>query len=999
MVNETSEENLLEFSKKVLDAAFGLCENNNIEVTPSTAEEPAKDKNVQASTIIPLPLTVESKIKPRSEKKKVKINIPSFQGQPVNDHKERTSSDSATSIKAKTSNNSDDMSDTSTNLNFKEDTTETSLRSPGLMEMRLKRKSIMGSEEEDPNFPLNSDELHIETDNPSHLFWVPAHLHPEIAPNEFRKWLKYHSKDEINSGLASLRRRKSTLSKQYIPSEVEDDEETTDNKEESKKKSNGFDWESFGESDGIVNHSSESTKLNILRRSLSLNLPPFIGGTISNPNDPNIFDRHSSPDVDSKILVPRMAPALKRTARTKIRRNSVAGEQNPRRFSAHRRTRSTHISSDKGKRDEDKIIPKKRSESALSVPFILPQVETEKVDMNFINNVIVDEPEEISKNVELDCIDVKDGMGPIRIVLEDNGPEVNVTPPQRKSSFSSDADPSFNKLKVEPSHDKSNLLQVDTSIQSGTALTPPASPTSPASPTTAQSSTKRASAWSWLWSGGSEEKLKEKEKDGEKDKEEKKEKESKPKKKEKEKDGEKDKEEKKEKESKPKKKEKEKDGDKDKEEKKEKESKPKKKEKEKDGDKDKEEKKEKESKLKKKEKEKDGDKDKEEKKEKESKPKKKEKEKEGEKDEEKKEKESKLKKNKSDKSDKVEKSEKSEKSDKNEKENNDSAVKEKDKEKSQKISLSSIFSWPSQNKGKSTEDSSTTTNPTTPLPQPTTPNKKTKYTNYNRLPIHVERAIYRLSHIKLANPRRPLHEQVLISNMMFWYLSLINKQQVEYGGSSNPNAEMAVQIVKSKVGKEKGGRKRRKGEKKSGLTRKGAGSSAEIAYKAPQYDMNQIPQQYLSNEYEEITAEDYSDNDYQSEEEIKAHSYQYYNDEYLSDGTDGGYLDETNGRIESSHGGDLLNSSAEFDDKLGESSSGDKNIKNYVRSSPNGRSKSPTGKRPSPNGRSTSPTSKNRNSVSSNVQRKSVPPSSTRKPANVSRNRASIRKYFKSSFS
>ncbi|EKM81864.1 hypothetical protein AGABI1DRAFT_126221 [Agaricus bisporus var. burnettii JB137-S8] len=48
---------------------------------------------------------------------------------------------------------------------------------------------------------------------------------------------------------------------------------------------------------------------------------------------------------------------------------------------------------------------------------------------------------------------------------------------------------------------------------------------------------------------------------------------------------------------------------------------------------------------------------------------------------------------------------------------------------------------------------------------------------YARYPIHVERAIYRLSHIKLANPRRPLYEQVLISNLMFWYLGVINKPQ------------------------------------------------------------------------------------------------------------------------------------------------------------------------------------------------------------------------------
>jgi hypothetical protein len=59
--------------------------------------------------------------------------------------------------------------------------------------------------------------------------------------------------------------------------------------------------------------------------------------------------------------------------------------------------------------------------------------------------------------------------------------------------------------------------------------------------------------------------------------------------------------------------------------------------------------------------------------------------------------------------------------------------------------------------------------PRIPPPPPTAsgvllPNGK--YANFYRLPIHVERAVYRLSHIKLANPRRPLYEQVLISNLM-----------------------------------------------------------------------------------------------------------------------------------------------------------------------------------------------------------------------------------------
>lgn len=59
---------------------------------------------------------------------------------------------------------------------------------------------------------------------------------------------------------------------------------------------------------------------------------------------------------------------------------------------------------------------------------------------------------------------------------------------------------------------------------------------------------------------------------------------------------------------------------------------------------------------------------------------------------------------------------------------------------------------------------------------------------YARYPIHVERAIYRLSHIKLANPRRPLYEQVLISNLMFWYLGVINKAQNSTSPQAQPNS-------------------------------------------------------------------------------------------------------------------------------------------------------------------------------------------------------------------
>lgn len=53
--------------------------------------------------------------------------------------------------------------------------------------------------------------------------------------------------------------------------------------------------------------------------------------------------------------------------------------------------------------------------------------------------------------------------------------------------------------------------------------------------------------------------------------------------------------------------------------------------------------------------------------------------------------------------------------------------------------------------------------------------KQVNQFNRMRLPIHTERAMYRLSHMKLTDPRRPLHDQVTISNLMFWYLSVVSQ--------------------------------------------------------------------------------------------------------------------------------------------------------------------------------------------------------------------------------
>ncbi|KAK4232637.1 hypothetical protein QBC38DRAFT_439105 [Podospora fimiseda] len=62
--------------------------------------------------------------------------------------------------------------------------------------------------------------------------------------------------------------------------------------------------------------------------------------------------------------------------------------------------------------------------------------------------------------------------------------------------------------------------------------------------------------------------------------------------------------------------------------------------------------------------------------------------------------------------------------------------------------------------------------PLTPEP-PQRPLRPDQDYHWTRFPIIEERAIYRMAHIKLANPRRPLHSQVLLSNFMYSYLAKV----------------------------------------------------------------------------------------------------------------------------------------------------------------------------------------------------------------------------------
>ncbi|KAI1380297.1 hypothetical protein F4677DRAFT_406364 [Hypoxylon crocopeplum] len=60
-----------------------------------------------------------------------------------------------------------------------------------------------------------------------------------------------------------------------------------------------------------------------------------------------------------------------------------------------------------------------------------------------------------------------------------------------------------------------------------------------------------------------------------------------------------------------------------------------------------------------------------------------------------------------------------------------------------------------------------------PEPAPYHPLRADVDYHWTRFPILEERAIYRMAHIKLANPRRALYSQVLLSNFMYSYLAKV----------------------------------------------------------------------------------------------------------------------------------------------------------------------------------------------------------------------------------
>ncbi|PFH62018.1 hypothetical protein XA68_15454 [Ophiocordyceps unilateralis] len=70
--------------------------------------------------------------------------------------------------------------------------------------------------------------------------------------------------------------------------------------------------------------------------------------------------------------------------------------------------------------------------------------------------------------------------------------------------------------------------------------------------------------------------------------------------------------------------------------------------------------------------------------------------------------------------------------------------------------------------------------------------------NWSRFPLLEERAIYRMAHIKLANPRRSLLSQVLLSNFMYSYLAIVQTMHPQMNVPTSPQQKRVEEEARRK---------------------------------------------------------------------------------------------------------------------------------------------------------------------------------------------------------
>ncbi|KAF9159127.1 40S ribosomal protein S4 [Mortierella sp. AD010] len=603
-------------------------------------------------------------------------------------------------------------------------------------------------------------EVQIETTNPSHLFWVPFHLHPEIAPNEYNRWLSKHGVDSqdtdgiVSSRRTSVTRRKSVLSAQYNPEEDQDEEPCKPTTISKQSENHDSPSEVFSTPLEQMGQPPMRTKTSI-RRSVSL--------SASSPTKENF-----PVDTDEESIMAVKRPGglergglslLRRSARTKIRRNSTAndirpdasrlrqtlnptGEYDPVSLVdpgpqplpsslQHSESVSTAPVDNAGARKDGDPQPSKRFVSTLrdpSKPTITTYVEPHLLEQQRKEN------EEEAKRGEGESSPSFRISAPgklentaARLLAETIENDRQERPESLPISYPIPPPVKLtqNLLQQQPSSPQSPTPKPATSSTSSTPTTPSTPPTQLTQPSSKQknsgqantngtsSHAKKPSTWSWLWG---------KEKGSEKAAD-----------------------------------------------------------------------------------------------------------------------------SLSNEPNVSHPPAQTANTEINTQTSPNEATIKKQSTLSMLFSRNSKSSKAHAASAESTQSSATNSGRMVLSDRP-------KYSNYNRLPIHIERAIYRLSHVKLANPRRPLQEQVLISNMMFWYLGVIQQQQMLQQQQVEQQQQQLAQLQKEgskgpdskeegKDSKSKNKPKKRKSQKKKNQQR-GSSKSAERIVKSPEYE---IQQQYHNN--------------------------------------------------------------------------------------------------------------------------------------------------------
>ncbi|KAL5611700.1 hypothetical protein BROUX41_000724 [Berkeleyomyces rouxiae] len=116
---------------------------------------------------------------------------------------------------------------------------------------------------------------------------------------------------------------------------------------------------------------------------------------------------------------------------------------------------------------------------------------------------------------------------------------------------------------------------------------------------------------------------------------------------------------------------------------------------------------------------------------------------------------------------------------------------------------------------------------------------------WSRFPLIEERAIYRMAHIKLAHPRRPLHSQVLLSNFMYNYLAIVQ--------AMNPTMQVPLSPQQRRLEEER----RRKEQEQQYLAEQQLREQQQQHGHPDEQDVNGYPYDYdqTENDYIEEAAE------------------------------------------------------------------------------------------------------------------------------------------------